>query len=121
MQSGKFKFENLQVWQLSMDFGETIFDLSKKFPKDEIYNLTSQMRRAVDSVALNIAEGATGNSNAEFDRFLGYSLRSLAEVVTCLFKAIRRKYITEEEFDNHYERAFELMNKNAALRNSLGK
>jgi four helix bundle protein len=121
MQSGKFKFEKLQVWQLAMDFGESIYKLSETFPALEKFNLVSQINRAVDSVALNIAEGATGNSDAEFDRFLGYSLRSLAEVVTCLFKAIRRNYLSEEAFDKHYEDAFVLMNKIAALRNSISK
>ncbi|MGZ5197803.1 MAG: four helix bundle protein, partial [Kaistella sp.] len=66
-----FKFEKLRVWQLSMDFGERIFHMSLTFPDHEKYNLTSQVRRAVDSVALNIAEGSTGQSNGEFKKFLG--------------------------------------------------
>jgi len=48
-----FKFEKLQIWQKSMDFGEDIFNVSKGFPKDELYNLISQARRAADSIALN--------------------------------------------------------------------
>ncbi|RAI88446.1 four helix bundle protein [Algoriphagus yeomjeoni] len=51
-----FKFEKLQIWQKSMDFGEDIFSVSKAFPKDELFNLISQARRAADSIALNIAE-----------------------------------------------------------------
>jgi four helix bundle protein len=93
-----FKFENLIIWQKAMDFGESIFALSCNFPKEEMYNLTSQIRRAVDSVALNISEGSIGQSDLEFKRFIGISVRSLAEVVTCLHKASRRKYITDEEF-----------------------
>ena len=54
-----FKFEKLQIWQLSMDYAEEIFKISGEFPKNEIYNLTSQIRRAVDSIALNIAEDDT--------------------------------------------------------------
>ncbi len=121
MQSGKFKFEKLHVWQLSMDFGEKIYDISATFPEIEKYNLQTQINRAVDSIALNLAEGCTGNSNAEFSKFIGYSLRSVSEVVTCLIKAIRRRYISEETFDEHYEEAFILMNKIAALRKSLSK
>ncbi|MCX6198205.1 MAG: four helix bundle protein [Bacteroidetes bacterium] len=102
MQSGKFKFEKLQVWQLSMDFGEKIYQISTTFPAIEKYNLQTQINRAVDSIALNLAEGCIGNSNAEFSKFIGYSLRSVSEVVTCLIKAIRRKYISEETFDEHY-------------------
>ena len=52
-----FKFEKLIIWQDSMEFGEIIFKISLAFPKDENFNLTSQIRRAVDSVALNISEG----------------------------------------------------------------
>ena len=62
----KFKFENLIIWQKAMDYGENIFQLSNQFPKEEIYNLTSQIRRAVDSIALNISEGSIGQSNPEF-------------------------------------------------------
>ena len=106
----KFKFEKLIIWQKAMDYGESIFRLSYKFPKEEIYNLSSQIRRAVDSIALNISEGAIGQSNPEFKKFIGYAIRSLAEVVTCLHKASRRNYISEEEFNEHYEYAFNLMN-----------
>jgi len=105
-----FKFEKLIIWQRSMNWGEEILNLSKKFPKSEIYNLTSQIRRASDSVALNIAEGSILQSSKEYGRFLGYSIRSVAEVVTCLHKAIRRKYIDQEEFQKSYEEAFNLMN-----------
>ncbi len=85
-----FKFENLQIWQKAMDIGEEINLISDKFPKKEIYNLSSQLRRAMDSVALNISEGSIGQSNPEFKRFMGYAIRSLAEVVTCLHKAFRK-------------------------------
>ena len=93
----EFKFEKLIIWQKAMDFGEDVFKLTKGFPKEELYSLTSQLRRAVDSVALNIAEGATGQSNPEYRKFIGYAMRSLAEVTTCLHKAKRRKYISNEE------------------------
>jgi four helix bundle protein len=114
-----FKFEKLRIWQTSMAFGEEVFEMSKAFPKEELYNLTSQIRRAVDSIALNIAEGSTGNSQAEFRKFVGYSLRSLAEVVTCLHKAKLRGYIDKEHFDRRYKEAFDLMNSIAAFRNTL--
>ena len=85
----KFKFESLIIWEKAMDMGEDIFKLTNKFPKDEIYNLTSQTRRAVDSIALNISEGSIGQTNPEFKKYMSYSIRSLAEVVTCLHKAKR--------------------------------
>ena len=69
-----FKFEKLIIWQNAMEFGEGLFKLSHKFPKDEMYNLSSQTGRAVDSVALNISEGAIGQSGPEFKRFVGFSI-----------------------------------------------
>lgn len=68
-----FKFENLIVWQKAMDLNDLVFQISKGFPPEEKFNLTSQIRRAIDSVSLNIAEGSTSQSNPEFSRFLGYS------------------------------------------------
>jgi len=75
-----FRFEDLQVWQKAMDLDEQISQLTKTFPKEEINILTSQTKRAADSVVLNIAEGSTGQSKAVFKVFLGYSLRSAIEV-----------------------------------------
>ena len=115
----KFKFEKLIIWQKAMDYGESINKLTLKFPKKEVFNLSSQIMRAVDSIALNISEGSIGQSNPEFTKFIGYSIRSLAEVVTCLHKASRRSYISEEEFSEHYETAFNLMNMMVAFKKSI--
>ena len=114
-----FKFEKLIIWQQSMEFGEVINALAHTFPKDELYNLSSQIRRAVDSIALNISEGSIGQSNSEFKKFMGYSIRSLAEVVTCLHKARKRTYISEEEFLNNYESAYNLMNMMIAFKEKI--
>ena len=81
--------------------------------------MNSQIRRAVDSVALNIAEGSIGQTNPEFKKFLGFSIRSLAEVVACLYKAKYRNYLDEIEFNKLYDEAFQLMNQLVALRNNL--
>lgn len=119
LNSMSFKFEKLIVWQKAMEFGEDIYKLSLEFPKVELYNLSSQILKASDSIALNISEGSILQSNAEFKRFLGYSIRSLAEVVTCLHKAQKRKYINEDTFDKHYKEAFHLTNMLIAFRNKL--
>ena len=115
----KFKFEKLIIWQKSMDLGEDIDKLSNKFPKKEQFNLTDQIRRAVDSIALNISEGSIGQSNPEYKKFLGYSIRSLAEVVTCLHKARRRDYIFIEEFDKYYDYSYNLMNMMVAFKKNI--
>lgn len=91
-----FKFEKLAVWQKSVDLSAEINVLAKSFPKDELFILTSQIKRAADSVSLNIAEGSTGQTNPEFKRFLTIALRSAIEVVGCLYLAFRRNLISEE-------------------------
>jgi four helix bundle protein len=115
----QFKFEKLIIWQKAMEFGEDIHRLSFKFLQDEIFNLSSQIRRAVDSIALNISEGAIGQSNPEFKKFIGFAIRSLAEVVTCLHKASNRNYISKEEFKQSYEYAFNLMNMMVAFKSKI--
>jgi four helix bundle protein len=114
-----FKFEKLIIWQLAMDFAEEINLLSESFPKREVYNLSSQIQRAADSIALNISEGSIEQSTPEFKRFLNYSLRSIAEVVTCLHKAKRRNYIMQHQFDELYAKSFELMNRTLAFKAQL--
>jgi len=104
-----FKFEKLKVWQKALDLSEGIDSLTKTFPKQEVYVLTSQMKRAADSVALNIAEGSTGQSNVEYIRFLRYALRSDIEVVGCLYLGRKRKYITEELFLELYKLCEEIL------------
>src|SRR5688572_32694034 len=104
-----FKFEKLIVWQKSLDLSDEVNQLTKTFPKDEMYVLSSQIKRAADSVSLNIAEGSTGQSNAAFHRFLGYALRSDVEVVGCLHLASRRKYIDPKEFEELHKFCEELL------------
>lgn len=115
----KFKFEDLIIWQNAMDLGEHMNVLSRKFPKDELYNLSSQLKRAADSIALNISEGSILQSGPEYRKFLGYSIRSIAEVVTCLHKAKRRSYLSEKDFNIFYKNCFDLMNMTIAFRNKV--
>lgn len=114
-----FKFEKSIIWKKAMEFGEQINDFAHKFPKDEVYNLSSQIRRDADSIALNISEVSIGQSNPEFKKFIGYSIRSLAETVTCLYKARKRNYISEEEFNNQYEFAYNMMNMMVAFKEKI--
>ena len=98
-----FKFEDLRVWHRALELANEVDLLSKTFPQDERFSLTSQIKRAGDSVVLNIAEGSTGQSTAEFKRFLDIALRSAVEVVACLFLAIARKYINDQSFRKLYD------------------
>ncbi|MBI2729845.1 MAG: four helix bundle protein [Sphingobacteriales bacterium] len=114
-----FKFEKLIVWQKAIDLADEIDKLTKKFPKSELYILTSQIKRAADSVSLNIAEGSTGQTNPEFSKFPGYSLRSNIEVVGCIFLAQRRGYINQELFDKIYKMCEEILVMINSLRKTL--
>jgi four helix bundle protein len=114
-----FRFEDLQVWQRAIDLGEQINQLTKGFPKDEVYILTSQIKRSADSVVLNIAEGSTGQTKAVFKVFLSYALRSAIEVVSCLFIAKKRKYIEDAQSDVLYNEYETLVKMITALKNSF--
>ena len=114
-----FKFEKLIIWQKAMEMGEEINNLIDSFPQKEMFNLSSQIRRASDSITLNISEGSILQSGKEYRRFLGYSIRSLAETVTCLHKAKYRNYLTEIKFDSIYKNCFDLMNMMIAFRRSI--
>lgn len=76
-----------------------IYKLSKTFPSEELYGLISQIRRAVTSISLNIAEGSGSNSEKEFRRFLEIALRSDYEVMTCLEIALRLNYCEGKDYD----------------------
>ena len=114
-----FKFEELRVWELAINLSAEISKLVKSFPVEEKFVLSSQIQRAADSVALNIAEGSTGQSNAEFKKFLGYAIRSAIEVVSCLYLGKKRSIINEEDFSRLYSNYETLIIKIPALRNSF--
>ena len=77
-------YHQLDIWNRAMDYAVAIYECAASFPVEEKYNLASQLRRAVTSVPLNIAEGCGTVTNSEFARFLSYAYRSLKEVVTGL-------------------------------------
>ncbi|MCF6148686.1 MAG: four helix bundle protein [Candidatus Kuenenia sp.] len=92
-------FKKLKVYQRAIDFAVEIYQVSKIFPKDELFGLTNQIRRAVTSVSLNIAEGSGNKSNKEFQRFLEIALRSDYEVMTCLEIALKLKYCKKDDYE----------------------
>ena len=77
--------KDLDVWKLGLAFVKDIYVATKKFPPEEMYGLTSQLRRAAVSVPTNIAEGAAKNTRKDFVKFLYISLGSLAEIETLLY------------------------------------
>lgn len=78
-EQGDYKFQKLRVYKLALEYVDAIYGMSEGLPGRERYNLQNQLERAVISIALNIAEGSTGQTNAEQRRFLGHALRSYLE------------------------------------------
>src|SRR6266446_2474736 len=77
-------YHQLDIWNRAMDYAVAVYEFVASLPEQEKYNLASQLRRAVTSPPLNIAEGCGASSNTEFGRFLSYAYRSLKEVITAL-------------------------------------
>jgi len=92
-----YGFEKLDVWQKSRLLVRDIYLITKSFPDDERFGLTSQIRRAMISVSCNIAEGTSRWSNKEKIRFIEIAYGSLMEVVNCLMLAFDLEYISEQK------------------------
>ena len=92
-------FRNLNIWKRSLDFSIEILELSKCFPSNERYELTSQIVRSAVSIPSNIAEGSGRTSNKEFARFLDIALGSAFELETQLIIAYKIQLITKEDFE----------------------
>lgn len=115
-----FKFEQLDVWKMSLDYCDLIYELADKLPESERFNLKSQITRAATSISLNIAEGSTSQSDAEQSRFLGMALRSLIETVACQRLITRRNYVSDKIFMEKLDlQAQELAKRLHAFRHSL--
>jgi len=90
------RYKELNVWKLSRKFCSSIYSITTKFPQDEKFGLTSQLRRAAISIPSNIAEGASRSSKKDFARFLEISIGSSYEIETQLLIATDLKYISKE-------------------------
>jgi four helix bundle protein len=115
-----YKFQRLEIYQLALEYIDLIYALCEKLPRSEDFNLKSQITRAANSIALNIAEGSTSQSDAEQARFLGMALRSLIETVACQDIIQRRQYLTNEELEPARALGSKLFAKIQSMRKSLG-
>ena len=93
----QYKFQKLQVYQLALAYVDAVYELTRLLPEREKYNLASQIERAATSIVLNIAEGSTGQSDPEQNRFLGLALRSYLETIACVDLIERRTYFAADE------------------------
>lgn len=111
----KYSFENLDVWQLSRRLVEKVYRLTKGFPSEELYGLTSQLKRAVISVASNIAEGSARKNKRDQGHFYQTAYSSLMEVACQLIIAVDLKILEEDEHQVIKQEIKELSNKINAL------
>lgn len=95
----EFNFEKLEVWQLAMELIDEVYPLLDRYPEKEKFVLIPQGKRSVNSIALNIAEGSV-RGKKEFNQYIRIALGSLIETITNLKIGIRRKYITQQQFDD---------------------
>ena len=118
MEPAKFNFEDLKVYQKSLNFVDMVYEITDDFPKEEVYRLSSQYIRAAISISLNIAEGS-GDTDKQFNRYLQISGNSIKECVVCSTIATRRKYITEAQDKKTREKLVELSKMTSSLQKYL--
>ncbi|MCA9124152.1 MAG: four helix bundle protein [Planctomycetales bacterium] len=114
-----FRFEKLEVWQRAIAFADRVYEITRDFPSDERFGLTSQLRRAAVSVSSNIAEGSGRSSDKDFAHFVEIAYGSLMEVVSQGQIVVRRSYLPMEAHDEMYQHVEELARMLSGLKNSL--
>jgi four helix bundle protein len=116
-----YRFEKLRVWHKAMDFCMLIYEKTRNYPKEEMFGLTSQLRRAATSMPLNIAEGSACQTKKEFIQFLTIALRSQYECVTIIKLSFRLGLLKKFDFDILEEKIAKIGCLIQALINSLKK
>jgi four helix bundle protein len=113
------KLNDLKVYQKALMLTKAVRKIVRTFSKEELFVLSSQFRRAADSIALNIAEGAGSNSKKEFAQFLNYSIRSGFECAGCLDIALENEFIGTKEFNEMKSNVNEIIAMLDGLQKSL--
>jgi four helix bundle protein len=116
-----FRIEKLDVWQRAIQFGQEIYAVTRTFPDDERFGLTSQLRRASVSVSSNIAEGSGRVSDADFARFVEIAYGSLMEVVSQTRIAKLQGFMSQSACEKLYNESEELARMLSGLRSTLVK
>ncbi len=114
-----FGFEKLDAWQLAVAYADDVYAVTRTFPSDERFGLTSQLRRAAVSIAANLAEGSGRGTKKDFARFIEIAFGSLMETASHLEISKRQKFLTENDFDKLHEMVHRLSRVLSGLRKSL--
>ena len=91
-------FRKLQVWEKSHELTLKVYQVTKKFPKEELFGLTSQIRRSTSSIPTNISEGCVKSSQKEFSRYLYIALGSASETEYLILLCFELNYLSEKEY-----------------------
>lgn len=114
-------FRKLDVYKRALLFTRTVRKITARFPREEMFALASQYRRAADSIVLNIAEGAGSSSKKEFAKFLSYSVRSGYECGGCADISSNQDYVTEKQYDELIDETNQIVAMLIGLQRSLQK
>lgn len=114
-------FHDLRIWHSGIEIVEEIYRLTQKFPKEELYGLCTQMRRAAISIPSNIAEGQVRGHTKEFVQFLRIALSSNAELETQIIISYRLGYLEKEKYESILSRLKSLSKQIQALLNKLNR
>ena len=112
---------NLLAWQRTMDFAVSVYESTRNFPQEELYALTSQLRRAAISAPSNIAEGAAGRSKQQFSNYLSNAIGSLNEVDTQLELSLRLGFLAQPDYDRMHQKLDECIALTYGLKKSVNR
>ena len=114
-----FNFEKLEVWNEAIAFADVVYTITRAFPDDERFGLTSQMHRAAVSISSNIAEGSSRSSRQDYSRFIEIATGSLYEVVSQSTISKRQGFLSEGDYQKLYAWAEKQSRMLSGLRRSL--
>lgn len=116
-----FRFEKLDVWHKAISYANSTYSVTRNFPAEERFGLTSQMRRSSVSISSNIAEGSGRTSDKDFVRFIEIAYGSLMECVSQSYIARDQEFLDKTAFETMKVSAEELSRMMSGLRNTLSK
>lgn len=116
-----FRFEQLEIWKEANNYASTIYQITKNFPREELFSLTDQLKRSASSISANIAEGSGSDSKKDFRHYLDISIKSIYETVSHLNLAKDQGYISEKQRSELYLQAEVLTKRVQAFKKWLNK
>ena len=117
-----YSFEKLDVWQAARNFKKTVYQITRSFPKEELFGLTSQIRRSAGSITSNLAEGSGRASDKDKAHFTNIAYTSALETIDHIITAIDMNFISKETYIDSRKSLDEIINKlNALYKYQIGR